>query len=66
MNNDVITNEELEKRMRPGQWSRFGFLGANEAFAEVISHDKQVLEEMGVTSQQIADAIEKILVLADD
>ena len=47
--------------MRPGQWSRFGFLGPKESLEEVIAHDKHTLEKFGLENYQIANVIEDIL-----
>jgi len=47
--------------MRPGQYSQGGFLGLNESLEAVISKDKRTLEKLGVTYDQIANSLEKII-----
>jgi hypothetical protein len=59
--NDILPIDELEKRMRPGAYSHGGFLGFHESLDAVISQDTKILEMLGVTFEQIADALEYIL-----
>jgi hypothetical protein len=46
---------KLEKRMRPGQDSRAGFLGKDESLLEVLAADNRyVVDELGLSHQEIA------------
>jgi hypothetical protein len=56
-----ISTQELEARMRPSQWSRFGFLGPNESLVDVITHDELALAQLGVAHGNISDAIDEII-----
>ena len=56
-----LSAAELEKRMRPGAWSRGGFLGPNESLDDVLQLDGEVLALLGVTHRRIADALELVL-----
>lgn len=47
--------------MRPGAWSGGGFLGPTESLETVIDHDAKILKRCGVSYQQIADALERLL-----
>ena len=51
----------VEVRMKPGNWSREGFLGADERLEEVIAQDGETLRQMGITSDQIAEALDHLL-----
>jgi hypothetical protein len=59
--NDTLTTSVLEKRMRPGGYSTGGFLGEHESLLMVISRDSHTLEILGITFEQIANALEDIL-----
>jgi hypothetical protein len=52
---------ELEKRMRPGAWSRGGFLGPTESLESVINQDAQIVKRCGISYENIANILEKIL-----
>jgi len=56
-----ISLSELEKRMRPGAYSGVGFLGAGESLAAVLRQDELTLQRLGLTCEQLAAALEKIL-----
>ena len=58
--------EQIEARMRPGQWSAKGFLGVDESLEKVILGDRQTLTEFDISYNQIADKIEQILKDARD
>ena len=58
--------EQIETRMRPGQWSAKGFLGVDESLEKVILGDRQTLTEFDISYNQIADKIEQILKDARD
>jgi hypothetical protein len=57
---------EIEKRMRPGAYSEKGFLGQLESLEYVVSQDTQTLNMLGVSFEQIADALENILRCVED
>lgn len=56
-----LSISELEKRMRPGAYSKGGFLGQTESLEAVIAKDTQTLRMLGVSRGQIADRLENIL-----
>jgi len=47
--------------MRPGAWSAGGFLGPDERLTEVLRADAEVLQRLGVTGEQIAAALERLV-----
>jgi Flp pilus assembly protein TadD len=51
----------IEDRMRPGRWSRAGFLGHTEHVHDVIERDARAVEALGVTHAQIAAALDRLL-----
>lgn len=54
----------IEQRMRPGQWSRAGFLDETERVQDVIERDARRVEAMRLTHAQLADALATLLDLA--
>ena len=50
--------EELEKRMRLGNYSEVGFLGKEESLLDVVHTDEETIRKLGVTHVQIADRLE--------
>lgn len=52
--------------MRPGVWSKGGFLGRSESLEAVLAEDRQTLKALGLTYQQLADALEAVLSRALD
>jgi hypothetical protein len=56
MNNDPSV-PELERRMRPGAYSRKGFLGRTESLETVVAQDSQTLKTLGISYEQIAEAL---------
>ena len=56
----------IEDRMRPGGWSRDGFLGAHEALDDVIARDGEALTRLAVTPAQLGHALDRLLVRAVD
>lgn len=56
-----IATVELEKRMRPGAWSRGGFLGQNESLEAVLRLDAEVLTLLAVSHRRIADSLERVI-----
>jgi hypothetical protein len=47
----------LERRMRPGQWSTEGFLGASERLDEVLAADRRTVSELGLSFEQLAQPL---------
>lgn len=45
----------------PNGYSKLGFLGSNESLETVIAQDSQTLEKLGVSHEEVANAIEKVL-----
>jgi hypothetical protein len=58
---ETLTIEELENRMRPGQYSQGGFLGLNESLENVVSQDEQTLVKFGINHEQISSTLERII-----
>ena len=56
--------EAIEERMRPGHYSRAGFLNETERLKTVIQRDREALAEMGITPKQIADRLDGIMAQA--
>ena len=51
----------IEERMRPGAWSRAGFLDASERVRDVIERDARTLGALGLTHAEIAAALDRLL-----
>ena len=60
-----MTIEEIEARMRPGAFSRSGFLGLNERLADVISADAKVLSELGLSCAVLASKLDELVSAAE-
>lgn len=60
-----LSELEIEARMRPGAFSRSGFLGAGDRLAEVLAHDRQTLCDLGLSVREIASALESLIVAAE-
>jgi hypothetical protein len=58
---NTLSIADLEKRMRPGAFSGEGFLGITESLESVMNQDQQTLDRLGISHQQIADALAKVL-----
>jgi len=59
-----LTVEELERRMRPGAFSHKGFLGRQERLEDVRAADAQTVEELGVSTEELAASLEALLIEA--
>lgn len=57
----IVTTSERELRMRPGSCSQLGFLGEGESLEAVIEQDRRSLAQMGITHDQVADALEGLV-----
>jgi hypothetical protein len=51
----------IEARMLPGRWSIGGFLGKDEHLREVIARDAATLDGLGISSERVGGALERIL-----
>jgi hypothetical protein len=51
----------IEERMRPGGWSRSGFLGEKEVLGDVMGRDAATLERLGLGPAEIAGALDRLL-----
>ena len=60
-----LSELEIEARMRPGAFSRSGFLGPGDRLAEVIARDRQTLCDLRLTVSEIASALESLIVAAE-
>jgi len=52
---------ELEARMRPGAFSRAGFLGPSEKLLEVLAADDLAMKQSGQTFEAVAAALELLI-----
>ena len=59
------TEEEIEARMRPGAFSRTGFLGAEEKLRDVIAADAETLQNLHLSYAEIASKLDDLLVAAE-
>jgi hypothetical protein len=57
---------DLEAKMRPGAKSQKGFLGPRESLDSILREDRATLARLGLSYDAIADALEKVLLLAMD
>jgi len=57
---------DLEAKMRPGALSQEGFLGPRESLDSILQEDRATLARLGMSYNVIADALEKVLLLAAD
>ena len=58
---NVPSIPELERRMRPGAYSVMGFLGQTESLETVVAEDSKTLKTLGISHEQLADALEHVL-----
>jgi hypothetical protein len=56
-----VTLDEVEARMRPGNFSQAGFLGPEESLRQILELDACTLEELGVTADALADKLGQLL-----
>lgn len=56
---------ELESRMRPGAYSRVGFLGPQESLIAVLNADRREVTRLGLTYAQIAEPLERLIEVAE-
>lgn len=61
----VTDMEQIEGCMRPGRLSAKGFLGQDESLADVIARDDATLRRLGISHEQIANALEELLAAAE-
>lgn len=55
---------ELEKRMRPGDFSNAGFLGKEESLIDVLAKDNDWVLAHGLTHQQLAEILHRFRALS--
>ena len=60
------TKTELVARLQPGASSQLGFLGAGESLDEVLAHDAESMARLGVSYDELADALANLLTTALD
>jgi hypothetical protein len=60
-----LSDSEIEARMRPGAFSKSGFLGPDERLADVIAADAHTLRRLHLDYVQIAAGIEALLAAAE-
>ena len=51
----------IEERMRPGAYSREGFLDDTQSLVSVIEQDARTLSDLSVSHEEIADRLEDLL-----
>jgi hypothetical protein len=66
MPGNTLSIAELEERLRPGAYSQAGFLGPAESFEAVVTQDRQILEKLGISHEQVAAALESVLRLVEN
>ncbi len=52
--------------MRPGVFSRSGFLGPEDRLADVLEGDRNTLAQAGLTAELLADRLDPLLVAAEN
>jgi hypothetical protein len=52
---------EVERRMRPGQYSLQGFIGEQESLKEVLDTDALALQKLGLTAPELAWPLRTLL-----
>lgn len=56
-----ISDADREELMRPGRLSKMGFLGPSESLETVLTRDTQTLQRLGLTHEDVASAIERVI-----
>ena len=56
-----VTLEEIEARMRPGNFSQAGFLGPREGLCEVLENDSRELRELEISADTLAEQLGSLL-----
>jgi hypothetical protein len=56
-----VTFEEVEARMRPGNFSQAGFLGPGESLREVLENDSRELRDLGLSADTLAEQLGTLL-----
>jgi hypothetical protein len=59
------TEAEIEARMRPGAFSRTGFLGRDEKLRDVIAADAETLRNLNLSYAELASKLDDLLVTAE-
>jgi hypothetical protein len=53
--------EEVEARMRPGEFSQRGFLGPHERLGDILAQDAETIRQLGVTCEMIAERLQRLI-----
>jgi hypothetical protein len=61
---NVISINELEKRMRPNAYSDGGFIGINESLETILQNDEFTLQSLGISFEKISEKLGNILAAA--
>jgi hypothetical protein len=56
-----IPIEDVEARMRPGNFSQAGFLGPEESLRQVLALDARALDELGVSAHVLSEGLGALL-----
>jgi hypothetical protein len=57
---------ELETKLKPGGYSKMGFLGPKESLEAVIKKDSRTLEKFGLSHEEVSSALEKVLISVEE
>jgi hypothetical protein len=60
----TVPLEVAEARMRPGQFSQSGFLGADESLRELLAGDDLTLKQLGVSARELSRSLGSLLAAA--
>lgn len=58
---EELSDTELVARLRPGGAWELGFLGMDESLDDVLTRDAKTMEQLGVSYNDLADALDKVL-----
>ena len=61
----LLSGAEIEARMRPGVFSRSGFLGPKERLGEVIAADSAALQNLNLTCAELASKLDALIAAAE-
>ena len=64
-NHGLPSEAAVEARMRPGGFSRAGFLGPNEKLREVTAADAETLRNLNLTYADIASRLDALIAAAE-
>lgn len=58
---DEVSNSQLDARLRPGSAWNLSLLGPDESLDEVLARDADTLERVGITYDELADALDNLV-----